>query len=500
MLKGVERSLSSQLHVVLWGFVAGVAIAPLFLFVPAFVWQGMLGMLMLIASVLTLARYRRAALVVVVMAAVSFGGMRFAQSWAIPDGPFIGDYVERSVRVEGEVVREVKRKPDGQQATLGNLRIDDQPVDGKLLVFFDTFPSLTYGTRAVFRCDLNKPEPFSGFAYDTYLAVRDIYAICYRPADIDVRAGAGEHAVIGAILRTKSALLERVKRILPEPHAGFVSGLLFGGSSTLPDTLTEDFSNTGTSHILAASGFNVSLFSFLLLGWLVQTPLGRKRGLLVTGLLIGAYVVAAGADPAVVRAAVMAGLLLVAQWVGRRADTARILVVTLTLMLLWEPRWLMYDVGFQLSFIATYAVLVVAPYWGSTFSFLPKTLGLREALVGSLAAIVFTLPIVLWQFEMLPVVAPLVNVLILPIVPYLMAAAGVGIVAAGWLPAALVGVPAWALSTVVLLIVRWFGALPYAGATVSYPHVWAIFSAGALCWYIYKNREALRNQTVFQID
>jgi competence protein ComEC len=500
MLKGVERSLSSQLQVVLWGFVAGVAIAPLFLFVPAFVWQGMLGVLLLIASGLTLMRYRKVALVFVVMAAVSFGGMRFAQNWMTPDGSFIGDYVERSVKISGEVVREVERRPDGQQATFGNVRVDDHAVDGKLLVFFDTFPRLEYGSRAVFRCELSEPEPFSGFAYDTYLAVREIYAICYRPADIDVREGAGGFAAIGAILEIKTTLLERVKRILPEPHAGFVSGLLFGGSSTLPDTLTEDFSETGTSHILAASGFNVSLFSFLLLGWLIRTPLGRKRGLLVTGLLVGAYVVAAGADPAVVRAAVMAGLLLLAQWVGRRADTARILVVTLALMLLWEPRWLLFDVGFQLSFIATYAVLVVAPYWERHFTFLPKTLGLREALVGSLAAIVFTLPIVLWQFEMLPVVAPLVNVLILPFVPYLMALAGVGIVMGVWLPAAWVGVPAWALSTAVLLIVRWFGALPFASLSVPHPNAWALISAGVLCWYVFKNREALRSQTVFQVN
>lgn len=133
-------------------------------------------------------------------------------------------------------------------------------------------------------------------------------------------------------------------------------------------------------------------------------------------------------------------------------------------MLLANPKILLFDPGFQLSFVATFAILALTPKWQPYFSFLPKRFGLRDSFVASLAAITLTLPIVLWHFGAVSLVAPLVNFLVLPAVPYLMAL-GLSALAVSFINlslAAWLALPAWVLSSLVLHVIVWYGSLPYA--------------------------------------
>src|SRR3989338_3293775 len=110
---------------------------------------------------------------------------------------------------------------------------------------------------------------------------------------------------MGTILTIKSCATDTLREVLPEPHASFLSGLLFCGSTALSGDLKDDFRQTGTSHILAASGYNVSIFSITFLSFIMSTRLGRRRGLILTTILLALYVIVAGASAAVVRAGVM---------------------------------------------------------------------------------------------------------------------------------------------------------------------------------------------------
>lgn len=297
----------------------------------------------------------------------------------------------------------------------------------------------------------------------------------------------GRQNAVAFFLGLRDAVAHQLALILPEPHASFVSGLLLGGSSALSYDLRSDFVRTGTSHILAASGFNVSLFSLVLLGWLLQSPLGRKRGLVVTFLLLVAYVCIAGATAAVVRAGVMASLVLVGHVVRRKPFLPNVIALTAALMLLVDPR-LLTDVGFQLSFVATVAILYVAPRMEPWFAFVPETFELRDALVGSLAAILLTLPIVIWHFGSVSIVAPFVNLLILPLVPLMMAISIVGLVVSILSPslALFVMLPVWALSSVSLHIVSWYAALPFASVSVEWAHTIAILSAALIVYFLWR--------------
>jgi competence protein ComEC len=384
--------------------------------------------------------------------------------------PTIADRAGETLLVEGVVDEPIDHRTDKQLAILREVSAGGSFMGGRILVSFPLYPKISFGERIAFACTIQEPEPFGGFAYDRYLESRGVQAVCYNPEYVTVLSvpSADFRSVL---FHLKERLGERLHALWPAPHADFLEGLLFGGSSSLSENLRKDFSASGLAHVLAASGFNVSLFTSVLLSWLWQTPLGRRRSLCaVTGFLI-VYVVMAGATAAVVRAALMAGLLLGGEWMRRKAYVPNVLLGTLALMLAWNPLWLWFDVGFQLSFVAIIALLVLAPRWKEVMTFLPDRFGLRTSFASSLAATVLTAPILLWHFGSLSLIAPIANLFILPWIPFLMAlsllALGVSFL---WLPLGLVvALPSWALCEFLLHMVVWFGSLP----VLALPSDWA---------------------------
>jgi competence protein ComEC len=242
-----------------------------------------------------------------------------------------------------------------------------------------------------------------------------------------------------------------------------MSGVLFGGSGGLSEDLKGDFSRTGLSHVMAASGYNVSIFSQLLLVFLMRSTLGRKRALIVSGLLVIVYIFLAGATPPVVRAGIMAATVMLGTWLGRTPHSGNLLLLSGGLMLFVSPR-LVSGVGFQLSFASTAGLMLFASWFGERINFIPKIFGLRESVSASLAAIAATLPIMLWHFGSISAIAPLVNLLVLPWIPYLMLLGGVAL-GLSWLSITLgmiAAIPGAALSFFVLLLVNWFGSVSFA--------------------------------------
>lgn len=466
----IARSPSKKLTAWLGFFCFGVLVGPLFLSWPTLPFLFLALVLVIISMFLDVRRQ----LVCLLAALLLFGIFRYQQSFFPSALPTIADHVGTATRLEGSVRADVERRIGFQQVILSDVRVADRSVLGKLLVRFPLSPRLAYGDRVLFSCTPERPEPFNGFAYDRQLGSRGVLATCSFPQFTTVVAHA-EGGSVGYLLTVRDALIARLRNVVPEPHASFLSGLLFGGSSSLSNGLREDFSRTGTSHILAASGFNVSIFSMLLLRWLLESPLGRRRGLIATALLLLAYVLMAGATPSVLRAGLMAGTLVVANGVRRRAHTLNVVLLALSVMLLANPRLLLDDVGFQLSFVATSALLFVLPTVEKRFHIFPEALGIRIAVASSTVAIIFTLPILLWHFGEISFIAPLVNALILPFVPYLMALAAIGIIGG-----TIIALPAYALSYAVLRLLTAFGSLPFASVTIGFPQTLAVLTTGAI--------------------
>jgi len=405
------------------------------------------------------------------------GVFRLVSALPPPSLPTLTDSWEHSVRVSGQVSLDISRSLIGERATLQQINLAQRPVYGRLQVWLPAGIQVLPGDQLTFSCQLKKPEPIGTFAYDRYLAARGVLALCYRADNFFITPPTRLSAP-RAFYLFKNRLLQSLEQSLPEPESSFLEGLLFGGSAGLPEALRQSFADTGLTHILAASGFNLSLFSYVLLSWLLGTAFGRRRALVLVGILIFVYVFLAGATPAVWRAALMSGLILLSYGLRRRPYLPNLFALALVLLLCINPLWLLSDPGFQLSFVATWAVLAVGPRLASRLSFLPATLGLRDSLAASLAAIFFTLPIILWHFGSLSLIAPLANLLILPAVPWLMAGTLITLVV-GWFSVSLsvwLGLPLWALTRAVLASVTWLGAPAWASVDVPVAQAFAVLS------------------------
>ncbi len=294
--------------------------------------------------------------------------------------------------------------------------------------------------------------------------------------------------VVGA-LDDPAAALERLRRgagdalveALPEPEAGLAAGIVIGLRDRVDRDLAAAFTTVGASHVVAISGWNIAIVAATVAALAGQ--LGRRRRSLVLVLAIVAYVLFAGASPSVVRAAAMAGVVLVARETGRAGRAAAALGWAAAILLVVEPR-LVLDAGFQLSTLATAGILA----WADRLDRRLRAFGggripgwLAESLAISLAAQAATLPVVLVVFGRLALIAPVINLAIVPLVAPAMGAAvvallggAIAVLGGPSLLATVAGLPAWALLTGMSTVVRAGAALPFASVTIEPPATFVV--------------------------
>ena len=286
--------------------------------------------------------------------------------------------------------------------------------------------------------------------------------------------------------------LERLRRgagtaltaAIPEPEAGLAAGIVVGLRDRVDRDLAADFTTVGASHIVAISGWNIAIVAASVAA--LGGGLARRRRAVLTATAIVLYVAFAGASPSVVRAAAMAGVVLVARESGRAGRAAAALGWAALLLLLVDPQ-LVTDAGFQLSTLATAGILAWATPLGAWLTRAARGHApgwLIECLAVSLAAQAATLPVVLVTFGRLAIVSPIVNLAVVPLVAPAMAASAVALggglatmLGAPALVATLLGLPAWFLLSAVVGIVEATASLPFASATLEPP--WNV-AAGAI--------------------
>ncbi|KKR84682.1 MAG: ComEC/Rec2-related protein [Candidatus Uhrbacteria bacterium GW2011_GWF2_41_16] len=482
-VKRIVASPSRSFFVVCLSFIGGVVLAaflnrPIFE-IPFWIFAN----LFLFAALIFPSRTGK--MILWILFAFLIGWLRFGQTFPPSGIPNLLELSGRQTVIKGKIQGEVVVRTNNQEVTLVNIQTPDEPLFGKLLVRIPRYPTVWTGDTLAFRCRIQVPESKPGFRYDRFLNSRGILATCSYPQELDIRP-AKNFSFSRFLLQGKQTMLDTLALVLPEPHAGFVSGLLFGGSQTLSEDLRGDFSRVGVSHVTAASGYNVAIFSQLLLLWLMRSSLGRKRALPVAAGFVVIYVFLAGATAAVVRAGIMALLAMLGTGWGRTPSMRNILALTAVVMLLLNPRLLFDDVGFQLSFAATIGLVLLASRFESLFRFVPETFGVRTSLAATFAATTLSTPVLLWNFGTFSFIAPIVNLLILPWIPYLMLfgsfAIGVGFLSSSL--GSIVALPAIGLSSIVLHVVHWFGLLPFASSQIPFAQVFAITSAGGITFFL----------------
>lgn len=274
---------------------------------------------------------------------------------------------------------------------------------------------------------------------------------------------------LGAAFREQRQFLaQQFRSQLPPDQAVLLSGILLGQKEELPKDLKDALTSTSTIHIVVVSGQNLSMIAGFCL--LLAPIIGRRRTVLLTLFVIVLYSLLTGLQIPVLRAALMSTMALIGVLLGRDRQNWWILLLTASVMLIFEPNWL-FSISFQLSFLATFAVVVFAPVLIKSVSFIP--IFLREDLAVSLSAQLLTLPIIASNFGEISIVGVLVNVLVLWTIPPLMIAGFILLVNQLFLPqiSQFWAVFPYILLTYFLYIIQFFTLIPFATVKTSDFHI-----------------------------
>ena len=272
-----------------------------------------------------------------------------------------------------------------------------------------------YGDRVRLEGYLYTPSENEDFSYKSYLAHQQIYTLftcgaCLtcddRPIETCARLVERDQgsSFMSAVYALRERLVQVVYRLFPDPEAGLLAGILLGVETGISPQVLEAFRVTGTAHIIAISGFNFAVVASLFV-LVFGRLLGRWRGMLAAWLGIALYAALAGASASVVRSAIMGGVSIFAIRLGRRQSGLNSLAFVAAVMALFDPM-ILWDVGFQLSFMATLGLVLYAEplsgwFTGFASRWLPLVSARRLAqpvgdyLLFTLAAQVTTLPLML---------------------------------------------------------------------------------------------------------
>lgn len=352
------------------------------------------------------------------------------------------------------------------------------PVNGLVLVQVPRFPAVQYGDRIELRGELVVPPETAEFSYKEYLARQGIYSLIAFPR-LTVLASEQGSPFRQTILTLKGQAQATIARLISEPQASLLTGILLGNDNGLPTHLQDDFRTTGLTHIIAISGFNVMLLVGVLLK-LFEPLLGQRLAAVAALIGIVFYAILVGADASVVRATIMGGLYLFSRrFLGRPTYPIATLFVAGFLMTAMNP-FTLEDVGFQLSFMATLGLMLYADGFSQTVqNWLARRLEakattwvmalLSEAVLVSLAAQVLTLPLMVAYFGQFSLISLVANVLVLPVQPAVMTWGGlatlVGMVAPG--VGQLLAWVAWLFLRYTIGVVELLADVPLAAVPIS---------------------------------
>jgi len=339
---------------------------------------------------------------------------------------FYDQYLEREVEesysnisqteetiIEGIIAKEPSQKDGQKTIILDDLLKEGMSVKGKIQ-FKTYYPNeINYGDSIKASGLVVLPPELEDFRSDEYLKMKGVYRLLDKPKIIEVKEG--PKSVFSYIFKIKKIVLEQIRTILPEPHAGFLNGLLFGSKDGLPEDVLENFRISGITHIIAISGYNITLIITITLSLLCFLP--RKKRLIISAIFIFVFTVFVGAEASVVRASIMGLISLLALFTGRTSSISTTLLISAFFMVLFNYRVLIYDVGFQLSFLATIGLVYVSPLIEKYFQVVPEFFAIRESLILTLSAQITALPIILYNFGNLSLVSPLANITCLPFIP-----------------------------------------------------------------------------------
>lgn len=407
-------------YIVCAGFILGVLVRS-FVFVNIFA-VALLAFLALLLFVffLFISKNKYGVLISIFVFVFSLGIMRFhIKEINVP--VFFDSKVEERVSMIGEVTDEPVFTEKNQRAVV---EIKDTRFKSKVKILVSTNKEtdIAYGDEVSVSGVLERPTNFDTdqgkeFDYINYLRKDGIFYIVRNP-EIEIISRDNGNLIKSFLFSAKGKFLSKINMAISEPESLLAGGLVLGDRSAFNEDLRKDLVDTGTIHIVALSGYNVTIIAEWIMKLFAFLPQSLAIGVGVISILL--FVVMTGASSTALRAGVMAVLALFARATGRTYDVARALILAGIIMISINPFILRYDASFQLSFLATTAVIFFAPRIEKYFMWVTKKFGLRDIFSVTTAVYIFVLPFILYKMGNLSFVALPANIFILPFIPITM--------------------------------------------------------------------------------
>ena len=439
-------------------------------------------------------------IIAIVLLGIGFGMWRI-DIQQLPTSNALDMQIGNVVTVEGVIIGPPDYRSNYVNLTL---RCGEGCENARILVRTDAYREYNYGDQIRVNGPLQKPTNFVGdtdreFDYVSYLALSDIGYIM-RFADVQVVKSGAENNKGGGDTETKQGnealetiksktysflyflrdkLIASISRSIPEPESSLVIGELLGEKSALSAETSHDLRATGLIHIVVLSGYNVTIIAVFLVRILRGLP--RRLSLLIAMLAIIAFVIMVGAGATIVRAGAMASIMILASIIGRDYSVMRTLLLVGFGMIMFEPRILLNDVSFQLSFVATLGLLLFSPWFAAKLSFLPERFEVRNNAAAVLATQFAVMPILIHTTGLVSLIAPLANIFVLIMVSISMLLGFLtGVI--GWLSASiaqLIAFPAYLSLLYQTSLIEFFANIPYSSVVVPLWSEWIVL----LIWF-----------------
>lgn len=501
-------------------FIAGIAFASFFPFASFVVWAffvfGCMGIVY--GILLTNNEFARMSEFVhskpicysLMLLIFTAGMFRFAQVSSVAS-VLPHDIIGKTISFEAAIIDEPVRKPKSQQVVVASGN------DAKILLILRLYPQFQYGDILKISGTIEEPENFTDeFDYRAYLAKDDIFYLVRFP-EVEKIGEGGAGVIKQKLFLLKHKFSENLSRFLPEPHASFMAGLILGERKSMPPELLDQFAKTGTTHIVALSGYNISIVadSFLkFLGWF-SLPFSWSFALATVGII--AFTILTGASASIVRAAIMGILVLIARKEGRLYHVRNALVFAGAMMVFQNPKILRFDTAFQLSFLATLGLIYVSPiideyverlkrraqdFFGVPrdergFRKKAKKSFVREIFTATISAQVFVLPLLIFNFGRVSLVSPLSNLAVLMAIPSTMLF-GFLTAVSGFIATPLAFVfswISWALLQYELLAIGFFANIPFTSVSFSIPSgILLVPLYGLIGYWVFKKYAAIEEK------
>ncbi|MFA6340910.1 MAG: ComEC/Rec2 family competence protein [Candidatus Paceibacterota bacterium] len=481
------------------------------IFISSFIKLGFSFFLLLIIcsiAIFTYKRYfihdyftdRKIFLIIIFISFFAFGVLRYEIKDSVTLDDNLENNVGNKVTLMGIVEDEPARKEKQTVLTVKFKEIiissSTIPISGRGLVSTDLYPEFQYGDEVSISGKLERPENFgtSTFDYASYLAKDDIfYTVNFAKTSL-ISSGHG-NIIKANLFKFKNAFIGNTNKVIPEPEASLLSGILLGAKSSIDEKTTGIFRTVGLSHIVALSGYNITIVAEAIMRTLSFLP----RNFAFSGGILGImlFVMMSGASSTAIRAGIMALIVMFAGLTHRKYDIGRALVLAGVLMIIINPKILVFDLSFQLSFLATIAIIYVSPILKGKFKFITDKFGLRDTVSATISAQILVLPLILHQMGLLSLVALPANILVLAFIPTTMFFGFVtGIIGFISIPLSLpFAWISWLLLSYMVKISELFASLPFSSVNIS----WFPTFIMAICYIlimIWVFNERKRNENI----